>query len=267
MAGTARMSVSLLLSLIFVLSSAAPPALAATPAPSPSHTPCACSIDLTGHWASPVEASGIDIVQTGTAVSGHSLSDVSFTGTISGFQVTFTFWRGASYAKATDENRGTGSIAVSADGNSANVTWSSKDGKGQFNGQFVIVKVGPPADSGVSANNMFGDLLSGAQQAIQDYLPSAKPPQPGASPLATGQLDAMIGNLPSQAQAEVLGLMNALTPGQPAITKPLNGLIGGSSAGTPQNQNEAFDLWLQQIITTLEGRYPDPPIYDPYPHA
>ena len=25
--------------------------------------------------------------------------------------------------------------------------------------------------------------------------------------------------------------------------------------------------FYQQIITTREGRYPDPPIYDPYPHA
>ena len=58
------------------------------------------AIDVTGHWASPLEATGIDLVQSGNSVRGSSLSGLHLSGTIDGRRVRFTFWEGRSYAKS-----------------------------------------------------------------------------------------------------------------------------------------------------------------------
>ena len=125
-------------------------------------------INLSGHWASALDPGGIDLRQAGTSLTGDSLSGIHLSGTVSGLRVSFTFWRGSSYAKASGADRGRGTMTLTPDGRSATVTWHSQDGEGQYNGSFSLVKVGSlapssPGPSGVPA-------------------PSAHPSAPDASP-------------------------------------------------------------------------------------
>jgi len=251
------------------------PASAADPSPAPA------LINLTGHWATPLDAGGLDIVQAGSKVSGSSLSGIHFTGTISGLQVSFTFWRGASYAKATSENRGSGTMSVSANGSSAAVTWHSEDGKGQYNGSFELMKVGPPAeDKGPLDAQMVVGAIS---EAIAPFLPPAASPSPGASPPAALQqvlnevmptLDVPL-DLPSWATGGT-----DLTPAQQAQQNELCDQAArlrlynyelemaalDKAEGkpiTPERQAR-LDAFYNQIRSDLdntanEPRYPDPP--------
>ena len=102
------------------------------------------AIDMTGHWASPLEASGIDLVQSGNSVRGSSLSGLELSGTIDGRRVGFTYWDGPPYAKAHREDRGSGVMVVAKNGQRAEVTWRSDKKKAPEEGSFVIVRVGPP---------------------------------------------------------------------------------------------------------------------------
>jgi hypothetical protein len=103
----------------------------------------ASAVDLTGHWASPLEASGIDIVQSGSRVWGSSHSGLQLEGTISGRRVDFSFWRGRTFERTDPEDRGTGVMLVAKNGQRAAVTWRN-DTKAPDEGRFVIVRVGPP---------------------------------------------------------------------------------------------------------------------------
>ena len=104
-------------------------------------------IDVTGHWAS-VDAGGIDLIQTGTSVRGSSASGLQISGTISGRRVSFTFWRGRSYAKADRENRGTGSMVISADGRRASVRWQSQKDPAENRGALEVARPGSPGADG-----------------------------------------------------------------------------------------------------------------------
>jgi len=117
--------------------------------PAPSTKP----VNMTGHWASPLDMSGIDLVQAGTQVTGSSLSGLHLSGTASGRRVAFVFWRGDSYDAADGENRGAGTMDVAADGNSARVRWASEGGEGTYNGTFVLVRsrvAGPKTTPGAA---------------------------------------------------------------------------------------------------------------------
>ena len=104
-------------------------------------------VDVTGHWASPLEAGGIDLVQSGRNVRGSSSSGLHISGTIHGRHVQFTFWRGPSYAKADPEDRGSGTMDISPNGRRATSTWQSQDEEAKNRGTFAIARAEPP-DSG-----------------------------------------------------------------------------------------------------------------------
>jgi hypothetical protein len=262
----AKVPLVLSVALAGLLASSSGSAVAAGPSPSP--TRCACSINLTGHWASPVDAGGIDIVQAGASLRGHSLSGITFTGTLSGNSVGFTFWRGDSYAKATDENRGTGFMKVAPGGTTLSVTWHSGSGKGVYNGSFVLVKVGPPAENGPVAANM--GLVESIGEAVAPLLPPGPSPAPGASPLPPLQqvLDAVtpaldVPQTPVR-QAEQNGLryqMMLLLYTYELDLAILDRLEGKPI--TPERQaklNSFYNQVREELDNTAGGvRYPDPP--------
>ena len=238
--------VSLVIAQLILLWPAALQALAAGPTPTPTPTPCPCTINLTGHWASPVDAGGIDIVQAGSKVRGHSLSDISFSGAMSGWRVDFTFWRGASYAGATDENRGTGSMAVATDGKTLQVTWKSGSGKGQFNGSFVLVKVGPPANEGepLDAFNAIGPIAD----AIAPFLPPAASPSPGAPPAGAVQhiLDSVMPALNLQLPPPPAPVIAVPSP-NPGATSPPQTQVEGLTPEQQATQNGFYNQTLNGI--------------------
>ena len=104
-------------------------------------------VDVTGHWASPLEAGGIDLAQSGRNVRGSSSSGLHISGTIRGRHVQFTFWRGPSYAKADPEDRGSGTMDISPNGRRATSTWQSQAEGAKNRGTFVIARA-KPSDAG-----------------------------------------------------------------------------------------------------------------------
>jgi hypothetical protein len=110
-------------------------------------------VNMTGHWASPLDMTGIDFAQTGSSVSGDSISGLHVRGTLVERRVTFIFWRGEAFADADPENRGVGTIDVGLDGNIARVHWASEDPTGTYNGTFDIVRVGPAGPQSTSASD------------------------------------------------------------------------------------------------------------------
>ena len=107
----------------------------------------ASDVDVTGHWASPLEAGGIDLVQSQGRVEGGSPSGLHIRGTIQGRHVAFTFWRGPSYAKADPEDRGSGTMDFSPGGRRASTTWQSQAEGAKNRGTFVIARA-KPSDAG-----------------------------------------------------------------------------------------------------------------------
>jgi hypothetical protein len=118
-----------------------------TPSAGPTATPKAELVDFSGHWETN-GFGGMDLVQQGTAVRGTSPAGVSFEGTLSGRRVNFRFWHGASYAKADEENRGRGSMTLSADGRTLTVTWETEEKPSPYNGSFTAIRVGPQVPMG-----------------------------------------------------------------------------------------------------------------------
>jgi hypothetical protein len=118
-------------------------AAAASPAPSSGSaaSPTAANRSLTGHWAI-ARTSGIDLVQKGSTLTGASAMGVSLSGTVAGDQVTFRWWRGASYATAKKADRGSGVMQVSADGERLRIAAKDEEaGPGPFPTQYEAVRV------------------------------------------------------------------------------------------------------------------------------
>jgi hypothetical protein len=118
-----------------------------TPSAGPTATPKADRVDVSGHWETN-DFGGMDLAQQGTSVSGTSPAGVSFNGTLTGRSVSFAFWHGASYAKADEENRGHGSMTLSADGRTLAVTWATEEKPSPYNGSFTAIRVGPQVPTG-----------------------------------------------------------------------------------------------------------------------
>lgn len=123
-----------------LLIAGAVPAVAATPAPSASVAPNG-GTGLSGHWAI-AGTSGIDLVQKGSALTGSSAAGISLSGSVNGRMVTFRWWRGASYAKAKQADRGTGTMEVSLDGERLTIEAKGDDaGPGPFPTRLDAVRV------------------------------------------------------------------------------------------------------------------------------
>jgi hypothetical protein len=110
-------------------------------------TPAPAAVDVSGHWETN-DFGGMDLVQRGTAVTGTSPAGVSFTGTLTGRRVEFTFWHGASYAKADRADRGHGTMTLSPDGRTLAITWTTEEKPSRYNGHFSAIRVGPAIPPG-----------------------------------------------------------------------------------------------------------------------
>jgi len=134
-----------------------------TPSARPSATPATNPVDLSGHWETD-DFGGMDLVQQGTTVQGSSPAGVSFEGTLAGRRVDFTFWHGASYAKADEENRGRGSMTLGADGRTLTVTWQTEEKPSPYNGSFTAIRVGPQIPLGPTGSEPTAAPSPGASQ-------------------------------------------------------------------------------------------------------
>jgi hypothetical protein len=124
--------------------------VAAAPAASPTPTATAGPTfgptgapapGLTGHWAI-AGTSGLDLVQHGRAIKGTSPMGVSLAGTIDGRQVSFRWWRGASFERAKPADRGAGIMHVSEDWNSLAIAGKDEEaGSAPFPTQYAAIRV------------------------------------------------------------------------------------------------------------------------------
>ncbi|HYO44398.1 MAG TPA: hypothetical protein VES19_14465 [Candidatus Limnocylindrales bacterium] len=113
---------------------------AASPAPSVA-PPSGRTTTLTGHWAI-AGTSGIDLVQEGSTLHGTSAAGITISGTVDGSRVTFRWWRGASYAKAKQADRGTGTMEISPDRERLTIAAKGDDaGPGPFPTRLDAVRV------------------------------------------------------------------------------------------------------------------------------
>jgi hypothetical protein len=180
------------------------------------------AIDITGHWASPLEASGIDLVQSGSSVRGSSLSGLDLSGTIDGRRVEFIYWDGRSYAKADREDRGTGVMVVAKTGQRAKVTWRSDKKKAPEEGSFVMVRVGPPDE----------DVWT---PALEDGLVVSPGASPGSGPSLEEEADDLHNEVigPSETPAAVSDTDTLTYPtSEPVPPQPLEGW-------------DADEIWVQ----------------------
>ena len=96
---------------------------------------------LTGHWAI-AGTSGIDLVQRGTALTGTSSMGISVSGTVSGRDVVFRWWRGASYEAARKVDRGTGTMTLGPSGEDLSIAAKDDEaGPGPFPTALEAIRV------------------------------------------------------------------------------------------------------------------------------
>jgi hypothetical protein len=149
----ARVEVALIVLAFTLLPVLASPAAVMVQAADPTSsggstaTPAPGAVDVSGHWETN-DFGGMDLVQRGTAVTGTSPAGVSFTGTLTGRRVEFTFWHGASYAKADRADRGHGTMTLSPDGRTLAITWTTEEKPSRYNGRFSAIRVGPAVPPG-----------------------------------------------------------------------------------------------------------------------
>jgi len=188
-------------------------------------------IDATGHWAS-VDAGGIDLVQTGSSIRGSSASGLQISGTISGRRVSFTFWRGHSYAKADGEDRGTGSMVISADGRRASVSWQSQKDPAENQGAMEVTRAGSPG-------------ADGPPPASEDVNP------PDASLDDASLADE---SLAAEELAQVNGFEQQVVAGLDDLRMPgLPGSSGASTAGGAYGVGDILaDGFEQQVVAGLD---------------
>ncbi len=205
---------------------------AASPTPS-TGVPGRPGSGVTGHWASPVNMAGIDLIQEGSHLAGSAINGLHIDGTISGRSATFAFWHGASYTSASADKRGHGSLTVSPDGNSATVSWRDENPKGNENGLFQIMRVTSP--------------ISGPDPGVEPA------PEPGDEALA--DVDAEVTGMTTGATAAVTEVLlaaieQAIAAAETALEDAETALDTDTGAVDPNALAEA--MRLRQIADGLK---------------
>ena len=132
---------------------------------------------------------------------------------------------GASYASASADRRGHGSLTVSPDGNSATVSWHDENPKGNENGTFQIMRVTSPIGGPGSAGDPGAD--PGGE-------PGGEPgPEPGdeALPDIQAQVTGMTtGAMAAVTEVLLAAIEQAIAAGEAALEDAETALESNSGA-------------------------------------
>jgi hypothetical protein len=162
---------------------------------------------------------------------------VTATGTISGNTASFTFWSGSSYAASRDEDRGSGTLTLSANGNMLQGSWTNVSKKDPESGSFSAVRLssllgdnpanadesGPTSDE--ETDDVEGEPENAATRQPDSHTDTTSTTQGqhgnNAGNAASTTIAAQPMNNPETSTTFGLNVSNALTLFADALTKPV----------------------------------------------
>ncbi len=150
----------------------------------------ALDASLTGRWVS-LQYGALTFHQAGNSFTAV-WTGANASGTVSGGRASFRFWSGASFEACDDANRGYGTLALSADGNTLSGSWANLSKKEPESGSFTALRLS--SLGGQTAQ----DAAPAPEEPTDEPAPGTESPPPGTSPTqGAGSQQAAAGPQPS----------------------------------------------------------------------